>query len=417
MVESRNQTRKILTCFALAVGVVLQSVTLSYGQTDSSLPALPGSNHPSTRLNEHRVALLDSRAWSADQRSIAEDYVRSGHSGNGLAVLLRIPELAAAVHPFLAYTSHDSSLSPRHREILILRTAWLHQNAYLWSHYASSARSAGLTSRDIRRIAAGSDAGGWTAFDAMLISFADELFRNSSVSDATWAAVSAEYNVYNQIDAVMTVAEFTTLSMVFNAFGVQPDSLTTDRLPTDIPYEVVVPARERALTSPRIDPEEGTGFRVGRTIARNPQVSRLWGGNTNYVNRGNVRPSMSPLLPHDRELLILRIGWNCQAEYEWAKHVGSVGRAREHGLEPRWIAEGPTFHRWEPYEMALLTAADELYRDSTVSDDTWNELSSYYDTRKMMSIVMTVATYRFVSMTLNAFGVQLQPDDEGFPTL
>ena len=126
---------------------------------------------------------------------------------------------------------------------------------------------------------------------------------------------------------------------------------------------------------------------------------------------------MSPLLPHDRELLILRIGWNCQAEYEWAKHVGSVGRAREHGLEPRWIAEGPTFHRWEPYEMALLTAADELYRDSTVSDDTWNELSSYYDTRKMMSIVMTVATYRFVSMTLNAFGVQLQPDDEGFPTL
>ena len=67
--------------------------------------------------------------------------------------------------------------------------------------------------------------------------------------------------------------------------------------------------------------------------------------------------------------------------------------------------------------MALLTAADELYRDSTVSDDTWNELSSYYDTRKMMSIVMTVATYRFVSMTLNAFGVQLQPDDEGFPTL
>ena len=52
-----------------------------------------------------------------------------------------------------------------------------------------------------------------------------------------------------------------------------------------------------------------------------------------------------------------------------------------------------------------------------MSDATWNTLSSRYDTHEMVSIVMTVATYRFVSMTLNAFGVQLRPDDEGFPTL
>ena len=97
--------------------------------------------------------------------------------------------------------------------------------------------------------------------------------------------------------------------------------------------------------------------------------------------------------------------------------MGSVGRARDHGLEPRWIAEGPESPRWEPYEVALLTAADEMYRDAMVSDETWTELASYYDTHEMMSIVMTVATYRFVSVTLNAFGVQLAADDEGFPEL
>ena len=214
----------------------------------------------------------------------------------------------------------------------------------------------------------------------------------------------------------MTVAEFTTLSMVFNSFGVQPDSLETNRLPTDIPYRVVVPAREQALTSPRIDPADGAGLSVTRTIARHPQASRLWGGNTNYVNRGNVRPSMSPLLPHDRELLILRIGWNCQAEYEWAKHVGSVGRARDHGLEPERIARGQTAG-WNPFDQAHLRAADEIYRDGIISTDTWAILAEQYDTREMMSVVMTVANYRLVSMSLNALGVQPQETDELFPTV
>ena len=34
----------------------------------------------------------------------------------------------------------------------------------------------------------------------------------------------------------------------------------------------------------------------------------------------------------DRELLILRIGWNSQSEYEWSEHVGLVGGARKMGL-------------------------------------------------------------------------------------
>ena len=34
-----------------------------------------------------------------------------------------------------------------------------------------------------------------------------------------------------------------------------------------------------------------------------------------------------------------------------------------------------------------------------------------------MSIAMTIARYRKVSMTLNALGVQPLPDDESFPVL
>ena len=135
--------------------------------------------------------------------------------------------------------------------------------------------------------------------------------------------------------------------------------------------------------------------------------------NESYV----LNPENSRLVPHDRELLILRTGWNAQAVYEWAKHVGSVGRARDHGLDPLWIAQGADATGWNANELALIDAANEMYRDTTISDETWQTLSERYDTHQMMSIAWTAARYRRVSMTLNAFGVQLLPDDERFPEL
>ena len=108
---------------------------------------------------------------------------------------------------------------------------------------------------------------------------------------------------------------------------------------------------------------------------------------------------------------------NTQAAYEWAKHVGSVGRARDHGLDPRWIAQGEDASGWNAREIALIRAANEMYRDTTISDRTWDTLTGYYDVRQMMSIVATVARYRKVSMTLNAFGGKPLADDERFPAL
>ena len=128
-------------------------------------------------------------------------------------------------------------------------------------------------------------------------------------------------------------------------------------------------------------------------------------------------PEQSRLTPHDRELLILRTGWNAQAAYEWAKHVGSVGRARDHGLDPVWIAQGADATGWTASELALINAANEMYRDTTISDETWRDLSERYDTHQMISIAATVSRYRKVSMTLNALGVQPLPDDERLPVL
>ena len=379
-----------------------------------AITGLPGSVLPHRRLTEARVAPLPEAEWTDAQRALVETYAPDGNPGNALRTVIRVPALADRVFPFLNYVANESTLSARHREILILRTAWVAQNASLWATHASRAADAGLTAEDVLRIAQGPSAESWDPFENALVGLADQLFRNSSVTDETWGTVSELFSLHNMMDAVVTVADTTALSILFNALGIQPDADASARLPTsDVAYRVVVPEREAPLIVTRVEPVDGPGLRVSRTRDRHPALADAWSVNPAYVNS----PERSELTPHDRELLILRTGWNTQAVYEWAKHVGSVGRARDHGLEPLWIAQGRDAPGWNGSELALIQAANEMYRDTTVSDQTWDTLAERYTMHQMMSIVVTVARYRKVSMTLNALGVQPLPDDERFPTL
>ena len=370
-------------------------------------PDAPGSA-PLVRLGEPRIAPLPEAEWTDAQRALVERYASQVRIGNAFRTMLRVPELVEAVMPFVLFTSMDSSLSARHRGLLILRTAWLTQSSYLWADHAPTARAAGIMPGEVHRVAQGPDAAGWDPFEAALVRLADELYVNSSVRDATWDTLAGRYDLYELFDAVMAVNETTLIAMLYNSWGVQPDANAQARFPADVPYRLDVPAPEPPLAEPRVAPLEGEGIRVRRTFARYPALQAARNGQSGYVNR------ISPLTPYFRELLILRIGWNCQAVYEWAKHVGSVGRARDHGLEPERIALGPAAG-WDDFEAAHIHAADEIYRDGIVAQDTWDALAERYDTREMMSVVMTVANYRLVSMSLNALGVQPQATDELFP--
>ena len=373
----------------------------------------PGSNTFVNRLREPRVPPLPETEWTDEQRALVETYAPDGNPGNALRTLIRVPALADRVFPFMGYIARDSTLSPRHRAMLILRTAWLTQSANIWATHASHAGESGLSAAEVQQVAEG-PAEGWSEFEAVLLGLADELFRNASVTDQTWDALAEQYDLFNMVDTVVTVNETTSNAILFNSLGIQPDDDTTARIPSDdVAYRIVVPDRELPLRVPRIEPLEGDGLRVTRTFRRHPDMAAARGTNPGYV----LNPERSRLMPHDRELLILRTGWNAQAVYEWAKHVGSVGRAREHGLEPLWIAQGRDATGWDAHALALIDAADQMYRDTMIADATWATLSERYDTHQMFSIAATAARYRMVSMTLNAFGVQPLPDDERFPEL
>ena len=154
---------------------------------------------------------------------------------------------------------------------------------------------------------------------------------------------------------------------------------------------------------------EGRGYNVVGTLARHWEAAKKF-----QAWAYHIMGETSTLVPRERELLILRIGWLCQAEYEWGQHVIF---GREAGLTDAEIArikEGPDADGWDPFDATLLRAADELHTDAFISDATWAALSERYTTQQLMDVVFTVGQYNMVSMALNSFGVQLDNGVAGF---
>ena len=124
--------------------------------------------------------------------------------------------------------SDANSLSPRDRELVILRTGFNWKSGYEWAQHVRIGLDCGLTTSEIERIKSGPDAEGWHDSDRALLRATDELTSDAFISDSTWAALG-EYSEKQRMDLVMTVAQYTQVSMMLNTFGVQLDEdLTLD---------------------------------------------------------------------------------------------------------------------------------------------------------------------------------------------
>jgi alkylhydroperoxidase family enzyme len=100
----------------------------------------------------------------------------------------------------------------------------------------------------------------------------------------------------------------------------------------------------------------GRDLNIFRVMMNHPKLTRRWTVFAGHVLQKQTVP------PRERELLILRIGWLNQAEYEWAQHVEIAKRSEQ-----------------------------------------------------MMDVVFTVGQYNLVSWALNSFGVPLDDFLPGAP--
>ena len=176
-------------------------------------------------------------------------------------------------------------------------------------------------------------------------------------------------------------------------------------LPLDDWDEEVRPLGAGGMSAP-----DGAPLNIFATLANHPKLLRRWVVFANHVL------SKSSLSARDRELLILRTGWNNRAPYEWGQHVAIALRSDITQEEIDRIPAGPDAPGWEPFDATLLRLADELHEGANATDATWATLAERYSTQQLMDAVFAVGQYTLVSYALNTFGVEREAGVVGLPS-
>ena len=113
----------------------------------------------------------------------------------------------------------------------------------------------------------------------------------------------------------------------------------------------------------------------------------------------------------EREMVILRTGWNCRSRYEWGQHVDIALRIGVPDADIVCLARTPE-RLTAAHERDLMQACDELCADNVVSDATWGRLAAHYNDRHLIEILMLIGHYRMIAGFLNSAGLALEPPVE-----
>jgi 4-carboxymuconolactone decarboxylase len=180
--------------------------------------------------------------------------------------------------------------------------------------------------------------------------------------------------------------------------------------------------------SPRIPPVDVGGAPPGPEVAELLEKTKLRGADTLNIFRTLAhQPTLLKrfnalggaflvhgLLPaREREIVILRVGWNCRSVYEFGQHTLMGGDA---GLTDEEIAALATTRAggpWSADDEALIALADELCADDCASDATFTALHRRWNDAELVELVALAGFYRMVSGFLNTLGVA--PED-GLPS-
>ncbi len=137
------------------------------------------------------------------------------------AIMLNNRSLTAKLMPWSGYFLREGTLTPRDRELAILRNAWLCQAPYEWGEHVGIAKQVGVTGAEIEAIIAGSSAPGWSAHDRAVIRAVEELHERSMISDPTWAELAKSLTKEQLIEIPALVGSYKTVAYLQNALRME----------------------------------------------------------------------------------------------------------------------------------------------------------------------------------------------------
>ena len=193
MIDLRRWFASCLLLLLVGLGVPLIA--------QDRMPPIP----PDKLTEEQKKAVEAYLAAQANiQRIYGDKYPRPVQMevGSGWTELLRSPELMLTVNAMREYVEYEPALVPRIRELVIMITGRQSSTDFMWnSHYAVAIKTE-ISPEILKAIAEGRRPTGMPEDEEVVYDFCDELHRNQSVSDATYAKTLAKFGEQGIVDIV-----------------------------------------------------------------------------------------------------------------------------------------------------------------------------------------------------------------------
>jgi 4-carboxymuconolactone decarboxylase len=132
------------------------------------------------------------------------------------ATILRHPDLYQR-HAALALQLYGGALSPRDRELAVLRIGWLARAPYEWGQHVRIGKQVGITPEEIERITIGSKAPGWSEHDGAILQAVEELLADVTICDQTWATLTRYLDEKQLIELPLLVGQYLGVAFLQNA--------------------------------------------------------------------------------------------------------------------------------------------------------------------------------------------------------
>lgn len=173
-----------------------------------------------------RIPPLPRDEWTDDARDVFAYWEgptawENGSRSNTMMTLAQHPRLAIASNDFGKYILIEANLTPRQREIIVLRVAWRFHSDHQWTHHVLSARKIGMTEDELSDLAQSQPSNSWVDDERALILAVDQLITNGQIEDATWAILSSKHDHRNMMDILYAIGLFAMNAWAFNAMGIE----------------------------------------------------------------------------------------------------------------------------------------------------------------------------------------------------
>lgn len=142
------------------------------------------------------------------------------------------------------------------------------------------------------------------------------------------------------------------------------------------------------------------------TLAHSPEFF------AGFMDLGVAASIRSALPARVRKLAILRTGWLNGAPYLWGEHVHTA-RGLLTREEIDRIAAGSKAEGWQPFDRAILQAAEELHADAMIGDATWAALAEHLDHRQLVELPILIGHYVMTAYLQNSLRSRLNAHNPG----